>query len=132
MAKRVRNKSKDSSNGDYNLRSKSKRIKTNNKNNDSNDDQLFETQNCEYLSPINASTVSQTVAKTVTKMPNRYYYLRQRTAVSGGTSGRLRSRQTNSMTINDLPDDCLLMIFDRLETIAEKCRIQIGNNSTID
>ena len=129
MPKRVRNKSTDLLKSEYNLRSKSKRIKSDDKNNatnDSNDYQLFETQNCEYLSPINVSTVSQTATKAVTKMPNRYYYLRQRPTTSGDTFGRYRRHQTSSMTINDLPDDCLLLIFDKLDTIVEKCRIQSG------
>ena len=136
MPKRVRNKATDLIKSDYNLRSKSKRIKIEDKNNASNDYQLFEslkleleqidTQNCEYLSPINVSTVSQTATKTVTKMPNRYYYLRQRPNISGHKSGRYSRHETSSVTINHLPDDCLLLIFDKLETIGEKCRIQSG------
>lgn len=118
----------------YNLRSKAKRLKTEDKSNASEDDLLFEavdTQSCDYLIPIDTSTVTQSV-KTVTKMPNKCYHLRQRKSLVGQASGLHNRRIISSMTINELPDDCLLLIFEKLDSIIDKCRIQSGITRTLD
>ena len=122
----------DSLRSDYNLRSNScKRVKRDLKSGDhslaSGGNQLMNSQNCEDLSQRNVSTISQTsVTHKTTKMPNKSYNLRRRVTRSGSRGGRHVTEPLSLVTIDDLPDDCLLDIFERLDTIEDKCALQRG------
>ncbi|XP_054163232.1 F-box/LRR-repeat protein 20-like [Oppia nitens] len=128
MAKRLR--SSRQSGGDcrryqYDLRSKAKRLKREDKDVNLNDNQLINGQNCEELSDLNESNMSQTlVIHKFTKMPNKSYNLRRRGAQNNNKSGRRSGEKASTLTINHLPDDCLLEIFDKLTTIHDKLALQ--------
>ncbi|CAG2107076.1 unnamed protein product, partial [Medioppia subpectinata] len=77
---------------------------------------------------MDASTLSQTsVVQKLTKMPNKSYNLRRRVGDSASKAGRHSSPAVSRTTIDDLPDDCLLDIFEKLDTIQDKCALQRVN-----
>ncbi|CAG2110236.1 unnamed protein product, partial [Medioppia subpectinata] len=121
----------------YNLRSSasSKRLRVDDRSSKTitadrtTDSQLLNSQNCEEMSDsMDASTLSQTsVVQKLTKMPNKSYNLRRRVGDSASKAGRHSSPAVSRTTIDDLPDDCLLDIFEKLDTIQDKCALQRVN-----
>jgi hypothetical protein len=103
----------------YSLRSKK------NKNVVKNEKEVKLSLNCEQINQsINIST------NKFTKMPTKTYNLRRRGITTNDNSYYLRQK-TSNLKLNDLPDDCLLLIFERLDTIRDKCFLQSGIQSSI-
>jgi hypothetical protein len=107
----------------YSLRSKSNRNKNVVKY--ENEVKVNLSLNCEQINQsINVST------NKLTKMPTKTYNLRRRGITTNDNSYYLRQK-TSNLKLNDLPDDCLLLIFERLDTIRDKCFLQSGIQSFI-
>jgi hypothetical protein len=104
----------------YSLRSKSNR----NKNVVKYENEVNLSLNCEQINQ------SINVSNKLTKMPTKTYNLRRRGITSNDNSYYLRQK-TSNLKLNDLPDDCLLLIFERLDTIRDKCFLQSGIHSLI-
>lgn len=119
----------------YNLRSRSVQISQTVKI-DCNLTQSNNDNACEQIdlpSRLTPLRVYQTVTPQIstlklTKMPNKCYNLRPKRRLGSSLQSSINNepKYQSTVEISQLPDDCLMLIFENLDSIRDKCYVERG------